>query len=201
MLDWPVILAAIAGVLAYAWLRNNKRRNRTLAPLKEFAAECSTEIADYDAWENTLIGMGSNEENILFFIRSTPGGETREKINLTEVSGCRISKSESHVNKKKEDVSLVERISLNFSFHDHRPELILEFYNNDYDCLTLRGELQLAQKWAGLVTTKLSARWDWRVPVRERESQKTPISRPVANVIVYPKAHRLKRLLGKKLTA
>ncbi len=201
MMDWSIILASMAGVLVYAWQRNKKRRNRTLAPLKEFAAEYSTEIADYDSWENTLIGMGSNEANTLFFIRRTPGGETREKINLAEVSGCRISKSESHVRYNKEDVSLIERISLNFSFHDHRPELILEFYNNDYDCLTLRGELQLAQKWAGLVSTQLSARWDWRVPVQVRESQNTPISRPVANVIVYPKANRFKRFLGKKLTA
>ena len=201
MVDWSVFLAVLAGVLVYVWQRNKKRENRTLAPLKEFAAECGTGIADYDAWENTLIGLGKNEESTLFFIRRTPGGETREKIKLTEVSGCRIIKSESHVNIKKEEVTVIDRICLNFSFMDHRPELLLEFYNNDYDCLTLRGELQLAQKWAALVSTQLSARWDWKVPVRVRESHNEPIPRPVAKVIVYPKANRLKRILGKKLTA
>lgn len=37
------------------------------------------------------------------------------------------------------------------SFYNHQPEISLEFYNADYDSLTLSGELQMAQKWVGIV--------------------------------------------------
>jgi hypothetical protein len=200
IMDWTVILIATSGVVVYLWLRNRKRTKRTLAPLKEFAAEYNTEIADYDAWENTLIGLGTGEPKTLFFIRITPDGETREAIKLAEVSGCRMIKPERRVSYNKEYLNVVDRITLNITFQDHRPELVLEFYNNDYDSLTLTGELQLAQKWAEVIGIQLKAGLNWKVPSNKKTkspAQKLPVTRPAAKVSVYPKTRKLKRPLEK----
>lgn len=196
-MNWKLILIAIAGLIVYLWLRNRKRIDRTLAPLKEFAAECDAEIADYDAWENTIVGIGNKEPNTLFFIRSTPNGVYREKISLTEVSQCRMSKMEHRVTYKKEYVNVIEQITLDFSFKDHRPELLLEFYNSDYNNLTLTGELQLAKKWARVVSDQVMVRKEKKLKTLEKKIQKVPIPRIATKAVVSPRPGKMKRPLEK----
>lgn len=151
ILGWSIILLAVAGLIIFIRIRKKKRDEKTLAPLKAFAKENNNEISQSDAWGRNLIGIDNKAPGSLFFIRSLPGQEIREKINLSDVSGCRIHRTVRKVDFKKDAVSVIDRVELTISFYNHNPEASLEFYNTDYDQLTLLNELQLAQKWSDMV--------------------------------------------------
>lgn len=156
-MEWSITVLAVAGLIVYIRVRNNNRDKKNLAPLRSFARENNSEISQSDSWENVLIGIDGKEINKLFFIRKKPGNGIRELINLSEVSSCRMYKSERKLRENKEIVNVIDRIELIFTFYNHKPELSLELYNNDYDHLTLMGELQLAQKWTDIIKSVIGS--------------------------------------------
>ena len=95
--------------------------------------------------------MDNKESKSLFFIRNLPGRTIREKINLSEVSDCRMYKTERRVKYHKEFVNVMDYIEVVLSLNNQQQAVKLEFYNAEYDQLTLTGELQLAQKWTDLI--------------------------------------------------
>lgn len=150
MLGWSITVLAITGLIVLIRLRKKRREQKILAPLHAYAAENNTEIGSYDRWDKTLIGIDTNEPGTLFFIRNIPGRIMREQIQLSEVLNCRLYKTGRRVKFNKEIVNVMDRIELCFIFFNKR-EISLEFYNADYDLLTLSGELQMAQKWSGKI--------------------------------------------------
>ena len=151
ILGWSVTLLVIVGLVIFFRIRKKNRDVKTLAPLKSFARENNSEISDSDAWSKNLIGIDKNDTGSLFFIRSLPAREIREKINLSEVLGCKVNRTVRKVDSQKDSVSVIDRIELIISFHQHKPDVSLEFYNTDYDQLTLIHELQLSQKWGDMI--------------------------------------------------
>lgn len=150
LLGWSVVLLTTAGLIILIRIRRKRREQKILAPLFAFAAENNSEIVSWDRWDKTLIGIDKKEPGSLFFIRNIPGRNIREQIQLSEVTNCRMYKSERRVTFHKETVNVMDRIELVFTF-PHRREVSLEFYNAEYDLLTLTGELQMAQKWSGII--------------------------------------------------
>ena len=146
-----IFILIVSALFIYIRIRNRKRNSRQIAELQAFAMENHATISTWDAWENTLIGISTPETNRLFFIRSIPGREMRQVINLSEVADCRMVKTGNQVAYHKELVQVVDKIELVFSMIQHQPPVSLEFYNAGYNNLTLSGELQLAQKWAGII--------------------------------------------------
>lgn len=160
---WSIVILIMALLVIYFRIRNRKRNSRKLAVLNSFANESNCTISSWDAWVNTLVGISNPETNRLFFIRSIPGRETRQVLNLSEVDECRMVKTERKVKYEKELVNVIDKIELVFSFSQHKPAVSLEFYNADYDNLTLSGELQIAQKWTGMIQSSLRARKDQKI--------------------------------------
>jgi len=51
---------------------------------------------------------------------------------------------------------VVDKLELSFyPVEKGKPEISIEFYNDEYDSLTLSGELQLAEKWEKLLNEQL----------------------------------------------
>lgn len=155
IIGWSIFILILAAFVIFFQVRSRKRNSRKLAVLHSFASENNCTISTYDSWENTLLGISNPERNTLFFIRSTPGGEIRQIINLSEVAECRIFKTERKIEYNKELVNVIDKIELRLSFSHAKPPVSLEFYNVDYDNLTLTGELQLAQKWTEMIKSNL----------------------------------------------
>ena len=119
--------------------------------------------------------------------------EIREHINLTEVSDCRMFKTERSVIYNKETVIVVDRIELKISFYKHKPEVRLEFYNADYDQLTLSGELQLAQKWNDTIKGIISTTQDRRALEHKKGLVSSLNGRPAINENAYVNQKKVKR--------
>lgn len=191
IIGWSITILAITVLIIYLKVRSKKKDEKTLEPLLSFASEHNSEISYYNTWENTLIGIDNNEANRLFFIRKTPGGEIRKTINLSEVTDCRMVKIERKVKYNKEIVNVIDRIEVILSFSKHKPEISLEFYNDDYDQLTLSGELQFAQKWTSMLKGSVKTKPDRSY--KRKEFVNPLIVKPEFNKIELLKNRKIRR--------
>ena len=187
IIGWSMVALVIVGVIVFIKLRNKNRERKKLEPLLSFAKENNTEISHFDSWDKTLIGVDNKESESIYFIRNIPGNLIREKIILSEVSGCKMLITERKVKYNKEAVKVIDRIDLIFSFCNHRPELKLEFYNTEYDKLTITAELQLAQKWIDILKTKIKVKKEFNVNEMKKDVSKSAIDNPLVNKITFAK--------------
>jgi len=157
ILNWSIIISTILFLIAFTKRKNKKKENKIFSVLQSFANENNCTISNYDHLKKTLIGIDKGSKN-LFFIRTMNNKENRTIIDLSEVIKCRMINSERTTTFDNEKVKVIDKIMLVFSFIDKRKEDVsLEFYNNNYDQLTISGELQLAQKWLGIIESILIA--------------------------------------------
>lgn len=146
-----------AALVVHFYYRKKIRSEAEISLLNTFALEHNSTISVHDIWDRVHIGMDNQATHQLFFIRSTPGHEAREAIDLAAVKNCRLDRRVRSYSGSKDKVGIIEKIDLVLSFMEAgKPALRLEFYNNDYDALTLTGELQLAMKWEGIVNDAIT---------------------------------------------
>lgn len=156
ILGWSITTLIIAGLIVFLRIKKLKKKKQVLSVLQAFAKENNSEISTYDTWDKTLIGIDDKEESKLFFIRSIPENEIRQVIVLSDVLDCKIAKTSRNMNFKGETAHVIDKIELVLSFSNKKPNIFLEFYNTDYDHLTLAGELQLADKWLELIKKSIA---------------------------------------------
>ncbi len=135
-------------------LINQKKRNKekkSLQQLLQLAAENNCTITEHEAFSQIIIGIDKQAQQF-FFIRTTPENEVRQAINLKEMSKCRMEETGRSVN----GIHVIEKIDLCFSpAAANQKGISVNIYNTDYDGLTLKGELQFADKWAKIVNNYL----------------------------------------------
>ncbi len=194
------ILATIS-LIVFPQIRNRNRGKKAFSVLQNFAKGFNSNISSYDHWDKSLIGIDSGEINKLFFLRTISDKEYREAINLSEVMSCRLVLDERTVQYNKEKVNVIDKIDLVFSFvYTNKQDVKLEFYNADYDRLTLSGELQLAQKWSGIVKSILVTNKKWEKEVNTAKIQVPSASNGKAihaHVPAYPSKRKSKYTASK----
>jgi hypothetical protein len=129
----------------------SKNKNTILSELFTFAKENNCSITDYDHWKNAKIGF-DKKSGILLFIRTNKEKKINTVVNLIDVIKCQGNKTNHTASSGKDKVSVIDKLGLVFFFKDiNKTNLYLEFYNTEFDNLNLNGELQLMEKWAGIV--------------------------------------------------
>ena len=138
-------------------INSRKREKKLLHELFTFAERNNCKISQHELWNNSLIGIDETA-NVIFFTKKLKDNEISQQINLTEIQKCRVVNSSRTVNNKDGNFKVVDKLELAFTFHDkNKVEIIIAFYNADYDSLTLSGELLLAEKWCKIINDKISA--------------------------------------------
>jgi len=154
---WVTVIMTLIALAIHFYYRNKLRSENKLALLKSFAEENGSTITQHDSWDQTHIGVDDRENMKLFFIRGTAINDTREVIGLADVERCHLRKEVRNVTQHKERILVIDKIELILSFSDMKKQPVrLEFYNNDYDSLTLSGELQMAEKWERIINDTIS---------------------------------------------
>jgi hypothetical protein len=148
-----LLICALPVVLLY--LNSIIKEKRFIKKLFNYAKQSNCIISEYDLWKNTVIGI-DKVVNKLFFIRETIIDECEREINLSEIQNCRIANVNRTINNKNGNYKVTDKLELVFIYREkNKPETKLEFYNSDKDSLILNGEIQLAEKWSGLVETMI----------------------------------------------
>lgn len=198
---WALTGIVIGGLITLWSLKIRRREKAKVAPLKAFAAENSAHLSHIDSWERSLIGIDYAKPGTLFYIRSMPDREIREKINLLEVSDCWVYNSTRLVNYRKQEVKVIDRIEVILTFYGRKPRKTLEFYNNDYDSLTLPGELQMAQKWNDVIHDMLSLNLKRSDAALKKETLGAGSPSPAIKPGVYPGKKNRQRAVTKDRAA
>jgi hypothetical protein len=138
--------------------RNSQKRDKKmLQELQIFAESNNCKISQHELWNNSQIGVDETA-NAVFFIKKLKEKEIKQQINLNEIEKCRVINSGRTVSNKNGSHKVVDKLDLAFTFHDkNNGEITIEFYNSDYDSLTLSGELQLVEKWYKIINDRISS--------------------------------------------
>jgi hypothetical protein len=136
---------------------NSKRKKRLLQSLNKLAAQHNSKINEHDFWSNSIIGLSDNG-NYVFAIRNIKGNMVTYNANLLEMQKCRVLNSSRTVKNNGSDFVITDKLALAFSNRSKdKADIVLDFYNTDYDSLTLTEELQLTEKWCKILNNKIAS--------------------------------------------
>ncbi|MEP2669488.1 MAG: hypothetical protein ABJH04_10860 [Cyclobacteriaceae bacterium] len=151
-----VLLAAACAMPIVISNRNrSKRMKHFFDLLKNYASQLNGQVDQYDVWNGTAIGVDKVKMK-LFYIQTNGESRIEKELILKAVRHCQVEKKIRTVNNGGESAKVFERIDLRFSFTDTAtPEVLLPFYNNNRDNLSIDRELELANKWSVLINELL----------------------------------------------
>lgn len=160
-----IFLAVLVAVIVIPMLiisSNKKKKEKLfLQALFDLAEKSNCKISEHEIWHNAEIGIDKTARK-LFFIRKAGTDVVTSEVDLAEMQRCRFVNTNRSVSNGSSNQTVIERLELVFTNQDrNKVDAILDFYNSEYDSLTLRGEIQLAEKWAEVANSMI-------VPVAQR---------------------------------
>jgi hypothetical protein len=133
------LLAIISPIILFN-ISRKRRAHKIFADIQAQATKNNGKITDYEYWNNYAIGIDSLSGMVYYWTKIKKNEPVKE-INLSQVINFRLT------NVRDADFSDNETLVLEFIFADKTTNRNVEFYNSDYDGLTMHNEYQLAEKW------------------------------------------------------
>ena len=150
------VIILILCLIPFIIIRRNrqKKEQEFKDAISRLASARNSAVDTFDQWNNTAIGL-DNTNGQLFFFRRIGEREISESIDLATIQLCSVVLTKK--NAKDDAYSVIEKVTLGLTaIERHKSQVTLEFYNNDYDSLTIMDELRLAEKWSGLVKAAIA---------------------------------------------
>ena len=135
--------------------QKKKREGELIQALFSLAAEENCKIKEYDVWNHSSIGIDDNNRFLLYTRKLKDNFET-QIIDLMEIQKSSVSNIKRSVKTDDSLYEIIERVELVFSLqYKNRAEVVLEFYNANYDKPTITVELELVNKWSKLINSSI----------------------------------------------
>jgi len=137
-------------------MRRKKSEQKFLQVLLSHASESNNTISQYDLSNQQAIGI-ADISNTLFFLKRRNNHDVIKQIELAQIERCYINKtSRSSIDG---NYSATERLELRFTRADkNSSEEVFELYNLEHDSLSMAGQLELAEKWHSIVSSRLPSK-------------------------------------------
>jgi hypothetical protein len=146
-----IVLTLCALPIVIAKRSKAKKENELKETISKLAGNSNTRIDQFDRWNNKAVAI-DNLTNRLFFISGN--GNAHRLIDLSAIQQASVIKT--HYNGGGES-SGIKKVELYLVPKEKgKPNIELEFYDSDHDSLTIRDELQLAEKWSTIVESAIS---------------------------------------------
>ncbi len=153
MLIMCVVLTALL-ISPFIFFRDGKRKSRTKNLLNNLADMAKIEncnVSMHEVWNDAAIGI-NKEAHKLFYVQGKESAITHIMVHLEDIKRSRVSVVSRTIERKSDSQKIIEKISIVLEHKSSvHPDVILSFYDADTDGLTLSGELQLAEKWNGII--------------------------------------------------
>lgn len=133
------------------------REKKLLTSLNELAVQNNATLSVCEVWNDSAIGIDKDTNTLAFLIQSEKRNVSKV-VQLIDMQSCRLV-SKSHLRTfKHEDIRVTDTVSIVFEHVNRsKPDEVLEFYNDDFDNLTLGDELKVAEKWTDIIKAHLNA--------------------------------------------
>lgn len=110
-------------------------------------------IEKFDRWGSKAVALDNLNHRLYFFSNGVNNGH--KVIDLSEVQ--RASLIKTHHSGGSQGSGAIRKVDLYLTPKDKgRPNFELDFYDSEHDSLTIREELQLAEKWSTIVESSIS---------------------------------------------
>ncbi len=131
-------------------ISRRKREKQLLQTLVDYAKQNGGNITQHETTGDFIIGM-DEKTNAVFFYKKNKNAETTQHLHLADYKKCSVVSTTRDFNNSK----VIDTVELSFiPIEKSKPiEELLLF--NTKENLQLSGELQLAEKWAKLVNSKI----------------------------------------------
>lgn len=138
--------------------KGKKAREKRLGDaLIQLAKSNGLSITASESWNSTTIGI-DKDKKIVLFVKNPDNDIIETVVSLSGIKRCKVSIKHHSSEFHNSTVKVIDTISLSLeSYQKGLPDVILEFYNDTSDNLTLSGELQLAQKWSEIINNEINS--------------------------------------------
>lgn len=178
-----VFIAIVTVPFVLTGYSKKRMKNSLFRRLTEMAKNEDCMITQHEFCGDFVIGL-DGMANRLFFFKKVENREIANSLNLREYKSCKVFNSNRTVGEKKEKLYVVDKLELSFyPVEKGKPEISIEIYNDEYDSLTLTGELQLIEKWEKLLNERLKT---------PQKTKTKPDNRPGA-IVSVPKKQKLRK--------
>jgi hypothetical protein len=134
------------------------RRNK-IKKEKEFKESISkiagngASIEKFDRWGTKAVALDNLNYRLYFFSNGVNNGH--KVIDLSDVQCASLIKT--HHNGGSESSGAIRKVELYLTPKGKgQPNIELDFYDSEHDSLTIRDELQLAEKWSTILESSIS---------------------------------------------
>ena len=146
-------MAAVC-ILPFVIMRRKtaKREKHLLNEFMELANQHNCKITQHEVCENKVLGLAEKEKGLIFFKKGKEQ-DVKVFVDLSRIGKCSVLNTKRVINS---DESIIERLELSFnSMNTKENDVFIELYNlkEDYQ---LDGELQLTEKWVGMINNTIN---------------------------------------------
>jgi hypothetical protein len=152
-----IIILAVAALITVLILFGNKitgtdeKNNRALQSLLNLAERNGTPLSQHDTLRNLAIGITKDGKRI-YFAKIIEDRQIISHADLINTQKCTVVRT----TRKAGGDDVIDGIALLFTGQEKvTPDISFEFYNLEYDSLSVYGELELANKWQKIITERL----------------------------------------------
>jgi hypothetical protein len=152
------LIIIVVCAIPFVWMNlHNKGKHKEFRNLfNELASIHGSAVIQYDAWKQAAIGIDAKGDRI-YFVRKKTDGDTHIEIELADIQKCCDSVATRSVSAQSLSTSVTDRVILSFvPKAKGNQEIMLEFYNVEFDSLMLRNEARMADKWSRIVNDKIA---------------------------------------------
>lgn len=144
-----ISVALFALPFALDYRRRMRKGAKQLSTLQAIAREQQCTIHQHEACGDDVLGLDT-QRKMLFHLSERDGRTSTQLVPLAHARTCQVAKSERG-RKGAHDEDRIDRIELSFTSKDKEwPGTSIVLFTASYGA-PLNGELQFAEKWAGLV--------------------------------------------------
>ena len=168
-----IILGAIMAIVcALPFMAVTISRNRVTKNVKkrlnELAAENNGSLTRMEVHGKMALAMDEKAQR-LFFVKQHTDQVEKVVVDLSRMSQCRLEKQSRTVTSDRGKYLLIESVLLRLVPNTRTEEVKVTVFDIETD-LSLNGELQFAERWAGIIDEHLRL----RIPVHEQPADTTP---------------------------
>lgn len=150
--------ALFIGPLVYATRAQKRKDKQLLTTFSGLAKKQNLTITRFDLWSNFYVIGIDMQSGKIFYLKKRQDIEQEALIDLSGVAKCRIGNLSRSSKNQKENINVVYRLELIFTYHNPAiPERSIEFFNGE-ESMCLNGELPLIEKWLEVIHSNLKGK-------------------------------------------
>lgn len=141
-----LLLLCILPIIILSY-RSSSKIKKLIKALNDLAEKENSKISETDNWNRSIIGIDKNTKK-LFYYKNDENNSQQYVIPLKDVLRCKLLKEQHEAGQPGNEIKLIDKIQLEFSFTNSAKEpIVLDFYNALKENLEPNEQLRLADKW------------------------------------------------------